>query len=303
MSQIHEGSTIPVEASGALSANRVVRLDGSSQVEYAVAASTDAIGVITEPALAADQVVALRHFNCNGSIKCVAHAAFSADAPVYLAAAGRIDDSGTVPIGVALEAATAQDDVIEVLPCPWTGTVARGSLIQDDSQSYIQPLLGTMVIYDAPDNPLTDTAGTDDLGLIAGTYGTSEPYLCSSDGKATTVSQNARFQFPVPPEYVDGETIHCKLLCGMLTTVSDTTATVALQCVRAAAPGVDICATAAADINNLTPAVVDFTLTPTDVVAGDLLDCIVTVGITDGATGTAVLGSIFRIGFEMDIKG
>ena len=53
-----------------------------------------------------------------GTSKMVASAAISAGAKVYAAASGKIAASGTKVIGTAIEAATANNDVIEVLPHP-----------------------------------------------------------------------------------------------------------------------------------------------------------------------------------------
>ena len=75
------------------------------------------------------------------------------------------------------------------------------------------------------------------------------------------------------------------------------------QVARQAAPTVDICATNATTINSLTAANVDFTLTPTSVVPGDVLDVVLTVAYHDAASGTAVVGKINSIELLLDIKG
>jgi hypothetical protein len=147
-------------------------------------------------------------------------------------------------------------------------------------------------IHDAVTTYLPTAAAADDLGLIAGTFGTNAVVVRTSDAKATTVTQYARYRWPVPYTYDDAATFKIRLNAGMNTTVSDGTATVDLQVYRNAAPSADICGTAAADINNITAADKDFTITATNIVKGDELDIRITIAITDSATGTAVLGEI-----------
>jgi hypothetical protein len=121
---------------------------------------------------------------------------------------------------------------------------------------------------------LPGTAANDDMALITGTPGTDAPTLQGVDFGATSTDEKCAFIFPVPQSYADGETITLRIHAGMLTTVSDGTATVDVECWEqdgAGAVGSDICATAAQSINSLTFADYDFTITPTSVAAGDTL--------------------------------
>ncbi|MGV3721987.1 MAG: hypothetical protein ACO1SX_13830, partial [Actinomycetota bacterium] len=118
-----------------------------------------------------------------------------------------------------------------------------------------------------------------------------------------TTTRYARFQFAVPEHYVAGQAITLRVNAGMLTTVSDTSAALDAVCVRVAAPSTDICATAAQSMNSLTAADIDFTITPTNVVVGDILDVRLSVAIVDGATGTAVIGKINTVALLMATKG
>lgn len=105
-----------------------------------------------------------------------------------------------------------------------------------------------------------------------------------------SLKRQVGFEFRVPQNYVAGAPITLRLNAGMKTTVSDISATIDAEVYRAAAPTVDICATAATTINSLTAANKDFTITPTNVVPGEMLICVVTIAIVDSATGTAVIG-------------
>lgn len=150
----------------------------------------------------------------------------------------------------------------------------------------------TCRVWDAIQTVIPGTAASDDLAIINGTFLTSAPSIKSSDSKAATTTQKTRFLFPVPVNYVAGSALTLRLNAGMVTTVSDTSATIDAQVARVAAPTVDVCATAAQSINSLTAANKDFVITPTNVVAGDILDVVLTVAIVDGATATAVIGQI-----------
>jgi predicted RecA/RadA family phage recombinase len=180
--------------------------------------------------------------------------------------------------------------------------VARSELVQDDEQFYTIPIEAYR-IHDNLHQLAPGVGANDDLGLVTGTYGTSAPTLQTGDSKAATTSRKTRFQFAVPPEYVAGEDITLRINAGMLTTIADTSADLDVQCVRTAAPTVDLCATAAQDINAIDADDYDFTITPTDVVPGDVLDFVLTIDIVDGSTATAVIGKINSVEVLLAIKG
>ena len=151
-------------------------------------------------------------------------------------------------------------------------------------------------VWDARQTVLPGTAANDDLAIITGTFGSASPQIQSSDAKNTTVTQRAGFQVVLPNNYVAGSAVTIRVPAGMITTVANGTATVDIEAYEinrtSGAVGSDLCATAAQTINSLTAAAKDFTITPTNLVAGDILDCRVTIAITDSATATAVIGVI-----------
>lgn len=105
-------------ATSAITAHRRVELTSSSgtAVEHA-AAGDNSIGVALHDAAAGDQV-AVRLFNAPGTVIIEAHEAFAVGATCYGAAAGRFGDTdptSTTERYVALEAATAQGDLIEAI--------------------------------------------------------------------------------------------------------------------------------------------------------------------------------------------
>lgn len=95
-----------------------VRVQVDSNGLISVAGATDpAVGVTTE-AIAASGRGNVKLFSAPGTFLCMAGAAIARGAQLYPLAAGKVDDTGTTKIGlVALEAATADGDIIECAPC------------------------------------------------------------------------------------------------------------------------------------------------------------------------------------------
>lgn len=184
--------------------------------------------------------------------------------------------------------------------------IERTKLEQNTLVPFPIDLAAVCKVWDARQTNLPGTAAADDLAIITGTFGTNAVRIRSSDGKATSITQRLGFELIVPAEYDPGQTLTLRIRAGMVTTISDTTATVDVEARKLdedGAVGSDICTTAATTINSLTKANCDFTITPTGLVAGDRLDIRVTITITDGATGTAVIGEISRIVPLVDIRG
>jgi hypothetical protein len=73
------------------------------------------IGTLTEASFADGDVRAVHLANAQGTCKMVASVAITSGDLVYAAAGGKVAATGTVVIGEAMEASTADGDVIEVL--------------------------------------------------------------------------------------------------------------------------------------------------------------------------------------------
>lgn len=119
MSQFVEGPTKTFVAGGALAQYRRVKLS-SGKLAYAGAGASDYavdIGNLERDTFADGEAVAVRLRNAQGTRKGVAAGPVSAGVAIYGAANGKIDDasSGT-QIGISLEAALADGDIIEYLP-------------------------------------------------------------------------------------------------------------------------------------------------------------------------------------------
>lgn len=160
-------------------------------------------------------------------------------------------------------------------------------------------------VHDAFATNLPTTAASDDIGAINGTDGTAFMSLQSIDFKASTTTAYARAFVALPPNYVAGSAITIRVVAGMITTVSDTTATVDIQCYSNdgdATGSADLCTTAATTCNSLTFGNKDFTITPTDIVAGQLLNVRLAVIGTDSATVTAVKIAIASVELRTSVS-
>lgn len=182
----------------------------------------------------------------------------------------------------------------------------RDGLNQDDIQVYNLPL----VDWSVWDNYQTrlGTPGSDDLGIVAGAFGTGCPYLSTGDVKALgTISRYARTEFTVPAEYAAGETAQLRFAAGMLTTLAATSATldveVYINARNTLKTGPDLVVTAAQSMNSLTFAELVFELNAISLEPGIVLDIRVVITTVDAATVTAVIAALARTEIQLDIKG
>jgi hypothetical protein len=189
--------------------------------------------------------------------------------------------------------------------------IPRAALTQDDLKAY--PILPHQWrIHNAIGTGLPTPSASDDLGIYPGpaalaTFGTHAPVIQSYDVKAAnSVTMYARTFFEIPPEYVAGQTVEIQARCQMTTAVAGTSAVVDFEAHEIGddgTVGADIVATAQQDINSLTPATKTFTITPTNLTAGDMLDIRMMVTTVDAAGGTAVFATILWVKVCCDVKG
>ncbi len=184
-------------------------------------------------------------------------------------------------------------------------TAYRADLVQDD---YAQEQVDftSLRIWDAYQTAL-GSAGSDDLGLTAGAFGTGCPYVTGGDCKTITATRYARFEKTLGPEYVDGESIRLNIVAGMLTAIADTTATVDVEAYLEGGDtlksGSDLVTTGLQSINSLTFATFPFEITGSGRSRGDKLDIRIKIAVIDAAGGSAVIPAIAKIAFLKDIKG
>lgn len=183
--------------------------------------------------------------------------------------------------------------------------VQRGDCKQEDLAVHAIDLT-RLRTFDALQTNLPGTAADDDMALVTGTPGTAAPVLQGVDFGGASTDECAGFIFPLPLEYVAGESIVLRITAGMLTTVSDGTATVDVNAWQDDGDGTvssDACATAAQSINSLTLANKDFVITPTGVAAGDLLNFKIAFGGSDSGNAGVMIPTITKLAVLLDIRG
>lgn len=161
-------------------------------------------------------------------------------------------------------------------------------------------------IHDAFETALPGTSSGNDLALVGGAFGTASPTLQTSDLKATTTTNYARCVIALPHDYDDGETVQFRFHAGMKTTAADTTSTIDLECYESDLEegiSADLCTTNATTINSTTLVDVDFDITASALVAGDVLDIRIALAVVDGASGTAVIGRVGNAELLYDTRG
>lgn len=237
----------------------------------------------------------------------VANGAIAKWATVSTAAAGKVTSGsgGAMILGLAMTETTVDNERIEVLPLVSLSTLTRAMLTQQDLVRY--PIDFTLLrVWDARQTNLPGTAAADDAALVTGTFGTNAPRIQGVDFGGTTTDEKFAFTFVLPAEYVAGETVTLRAKGAMLTTISDGTATIDFQVHKRdlnGAVGADICADAAKSINSLTPANKDFTITPTGLAPGDVLEIRGEfIGSDTGNVGV-MIPEISDLAFLLDIKG
>jgi hypothetical protein len=133
-----------------LIAKRLVKFSSGTLVYNTAAATDDPVGV-NDYNVASGERASLMTLSEDGSLEMTAAGVIALDADVYAAADGKIQalptDGGTYrKIGIAMEAATADDDIIEILPYAYASTtvvagtvtiaapvIVPGSITQIDS--------------------------------------------------------------------------------------------------------------------------------------------------------------------------
>lgn len=218
---------------------------------------------------------------------------------------GKIVDDIYIAGHLRADTMTIPDSSVTNASIASTG-ISRAKFTQEDNAVY--PIdINSLRVWDNLASLLPAAAANDDLGIYDGTFGTDAPMVKTGDLKsAGSTSRYARFQVALPPEYEDGETVTIRVSAGMITTVADTAATVDIECYqnnRDGTIGSDLCTTSATSVNSLTFANYSYTITPTGLSPGDILDVRITFLVNDGTAVTVVEGAIGAIELLCDIKG
>lgn len=183
----------------------------------------------------------------------------------------------------------------------------RNTILKQDALAIFPVNMMDLRVWDAIHTNLPGTAATDDLALVGTTFGSTAPVITAGDCKALgATSRYARFMVELPECYEAGETVTLSLSAGMVTTVASASCTVDVECYKidkVTGIGSDLCTTSATTINSLVFAAKVFTITPSSLIAGDVLDIRLTIACNDAATATVVKPTIAGIDLLCDIRG
>lgn len=184
--------------------------------------------------------------------------------------------------------------------------VPRSGITEQTTQAYLLPFENFRV-WDAYQTMLVASATADDMLQKTGTWASSAPYVTSRDlNAAGSTTQYARIMFMLPPEYVTGGAVTLRLYAGMLTAVASVSATVDAEIYKldkdTTIGGSDLVQTAATTCNSTSFAAVTFTIEPSGLAPGDVLD-IRLAFITNSATASSHFAAIASAEMLLTIKG
>lgn len=199
MSQYVETACKAFTAGAAIAKHLRVKLSAGKLAAAGVA--DQSIGTLEQASFADGDVVGVRLRTAQGTVKMVAAGAITAGAPVYAAAGGKVDDAVTpFPEGIALEAAGADGDIIEVLRCDMGLKIARGTATLDGSNpttvaTGLNTIVAAVVSLKAASTPGDDPSwvshnysgadGNLDIYAYKNTGGTDPTLVASTNSSAT----------------------------------------------------------------------------------------------------------------------
>lgn len=163
MSQYVHAPTRQFAASGAL--GQFLRVYVTSGQIALAGATTAMVGTLERPAFAAADIVPVRVRNAEGTRIMIASEAITAGNYVYAAASGKVAADGSIAEGIALTAATADGDQIEVLVTGAGGGGGSGLIAAAQ-----QALSGAGAVDVVSFYTAVTTTGADALTLANGTF-------------------------------------------------------------------------------------------------------------------------------------
>lgn len=186
---------------------------------------------------------------------------------------------------------------------PLAGSVARSGLAEDALQAYRIPL-ASVLGADGADLAITETAGD-----FYRSIGTNQLLILGEVSNGTVGADTevsvGWFEFQLPPEYVAGGDISIRAGVDVVGSGALGTCTIDfsayLQSKTAGTVGSDLVSTAAQAISK-TEAFKTFVVTPTGLVAGDLLIIKMTTSV-DNTDSTAIQAQISGLEVLCDVKG
>ncbi len=166
---------------------------------------------------------------------------------------------------------------------------------------------GTAAEYTAGQFLLELWGTADSLDYISGTHGTNAPALVTPDfgGNGGVTTYYARAEIPLPWDYVAASTVKIRVHAGMLTTVSNSTCTLDMAVYKSDEDSTstgDLNTLGVQNMNSLTFADFDFTITATSLSPGDMLDVLLSVGANDDTDAGVMKGCIGAVKLLCDVR-
>lgn len=184
-------------------------------------------------------------------------------------------------------------------------TADRSAITQDALKAYSIPMTSMRKTADL--TAVLPTAGNaTDLGLVSGTHGTNSPGLEGTAANNNIKTEKARFTFVLPPEYDAGETITIRARAGQKTGAVNVDNLIDFEAYKhdkEQGIGSDLVTTSAINANSTTLADVDFTVDPTSLNPGDILDVELTVVNDDTGGSTTSKAVVGDVAFLLDVRG
>ena len=309
------------EANATVTAGRVVQLVDTDEIEHATSAADAAIGIAESPASAsAGQFVRVAPPFTRTTV--TSGEAFSRGDLLCAGAAGKafaLDANSTTQqriVAMALEAATAADETVDVLTLAGhqdvihngdiatAAAIARSKLDQDDNQVVGIPLVNVRQVDG-------DTIGADwsadtSLGINAGGWGSGTVTLDANAASGASVTATVMFTTVLPAEYVAGETVQLVVSARESVDAATVATTISAEVYESDGDG-----TVSADLagswddDDVTTSWADHTLTitPTNLAAGDELVVMLRLVCNDTGGSVGTIAQVGRIKLTADIKG
>lgn len=149
----------------------------------------------------------------------------------------------------------------------------------------------------------------ENLIYVQGTHGTNAPSLQTPDfgDNSAAAIYYARGEVQLPGDYVATESVKIRVHAGMLTTVASEEATVDLEVYKSDEDSTstgDLCSTAATtdNMNSLTFADVDFTITAATLNPGDILDVRIKVTVDDDGDAGVMKGCVGSVQLLCNVR-
>lgn len=209
------------------------------------------------------------------------------------------DDDMYIKGTLEVDGATRLDGTVTV-----TSGLARAQIAQDNLAVYTIPFGAVM----AADGAALTAAESEDSGDHYLSYSSGALLLMGNSPAQDTQTDVSLFQFPLPPEYVDGETVTIRLYAEYTSIDgSGGTNSIDISCYEysatdgSASGGTDLCSTSAGTLSS-DGSIFDFTITPTNLAAGDILMGVLTTAWQD-ADSSVGEPQINAIQVLADVKG